>query len=234
MIIDQFIASSESKWQRSSGITLLLPHGYEGQGPEHSSARLERFLQLCAEENIQVCNFTTPAQYFHALRRQMKRPFRKPLVIMAPKSLLRHKAATSPWSEFTNARFEEIIDDPVPAKKVDRVILCSGKVYYDLIDERERRKASGTAIVRVEQIYPLHRERLADILGSYAKAKSFVWCQEEPQNGGAWSFLAPHLEEIAGRKPRYVGRDCAASPAVGSLARHKIELAEMLEAAFTV
>ncbi len=188
VIIDQFIASSESKWQRVSGITLLLPHGYEGQGPEHSSARLERFLQLCAEDNIQVVNLTTPAQYFHVLRRQMRRSFRKPLVVMAPKSLLRHKHAVSPWHEFTSGSFQEIIDDPAAPQKTNRLILCAGKVYYDLIAERERRSAKDTAIVRIEQLYPLHRERLTALLGGYAKARHFVWCQEESQNMGAWSF----------------------------------------------
>ncbi len=234
VIIDQFITASESKWQRVSGITLLLPHGYEGQGPEHSSARLERFLQLSAEENIQVCNLTTPAQLFHLLRRQMKRGFRKPLVIMAPKSLLRSKDAVSPWSAFSDGVFEEILDDPAAPKKATRVIVCSGKVYYDLVAERARRDQAGsTAIVRAEQLYPLHRDKLRDILGRYRGAKALVWCQEEPQNMGPWTFIAPQLEEIAGRRPVYAGRDASASTAVGSLARHRIELAQFLEAAFT-
>jgi 2-oxoglutarate dehydrogenase E1 component len=232
VIIDQFIVSSESKWQRNSGIVLLLPHGYEGQGPEHSSARLERFLQLCAENNIQVANLTTPAQLFHALRRQMRRDFKKPLVIMSPKSLLRHPAATSRLEEFTEGAFQEIIDDTQAARDAKRLILCSGKVYYDLCDYREKNKVRDTAIVRVEQLYPLHRERLADLAKTYAKAK-LVWCQEESQNMGAWSFLAPHLEEIFGRKAAYAGRDASASPAVGSLAVHRLELAAFLKDAFT-
>ena len=234
VIIDQFIAASESKWQRVSGITLLLPHGYEGQGPEHSSARLERFLQLSAEENIQVCNMTTPAQYFHVLRRQMKRPFRKPLVIMAPKSLLRSKDAVSPWTDLSDGVFQEVIDDPSAPKQATRVILCSGKVYYDLVAERARRgQADTSAIVRVEQLYPLHRDRLKGVLAGYAATKSLIWCQEEPQNMGAWSFIAAQLEDVAGRRPIYAGREASASTAVGSLARHKIELAQFMEAAFT-
>jgi len=233
VIIDQFIVSSESKWQRNSGIVLLLPHGYEGQGPEHSSARLERFLQLCAENNIQVANLTTPAQLFHMLRRQMRRDFKKPLVIMSPKSLLRHPAATSRMDDLTTGAFHEILDDPAAPKNASRLILCSGKVYYDLCDYRDKNKVKDTAIVRVEQLYPLHRDRLAEIGKSYSKAR-LLWCQEESQNMGAWSFIAPQLEEIFGRKALYVGRDASASPAVGSLAVHRIELAAFLKDAFTI
>ncbi|GAB1488210.1 2-oxoglutarate dehydrogenase E1 component [Opitutaceae bacterium] len=232
VVIDQFIASSESKWQRVSGIVLLLPHGYEGQGPEHSSARLERFLQLCAEDNIQVANITTPANYFHALRRQMKRDFLKPLVIMSPKSLLRHPAAVSKIADFTAGSFQEIIDDASAPKQPARVILCSGKVYYDLVDYREKNKITNTAIVRIEQLYPLHRDRLAEIAKAYGPKAKLVWCQEESQNNGAWTYIAPELEQIFGRKPLYAGRDASASPAVGSLALHKIELATFLQDAF--
>ena len=243
-IIDQFIACSESKWQRVSSIVLLLPHGYEGQGPEHSSARLERFLQLSAEGNWQVCNLTTPSQYFHALRRQMRREFRKPLVIMSPKSLLRHPAATSRLDEFTAGHFQEIIDDPqwpdteppaggapAPATVPERLILCSGKIYYDLAEYREKNEITDAAIVRVEQIYPLHRNRLAQLVDKYDGAV-LVWCQEESQNMGAWSHLAPRLEQIFGRKPFYAGRDASASPAVGHLARHRFEQAALIRAAF--
>jgi 2-oxoglutarate dehydrogenase E1 component len=231
VVIDQFISSGESKWQRNSGIVLLLPHGYEGQGPEHSSARLERFLQLCAEENIQVANCTTPAQFFHILRRQVRRDFRKPLVIMSPKSLLRHPAATSRLDDFTKGQFEEILDDTV--EKAERVILCSGKVYYDLADYREKHKATNTAIVRLEQLYPLHTKRLAEIAKKYAKAK-LVWCQEEPENAGAGRWITPQLEEIFGRKPAYAGRAAASSPAVGLLAKHRTQLAAFLKDAFTL
>jgi len=252
-IIDQFIASSESKWQRVSGMVLLLPHGYEGQGPEHSSARLERFLQLCAEGNLQVCNLTAPAQYFHALRRQMRRDFRKPLVVMSPKSLLRHPAATSPIDEFTSGHFQEILDDPLwsgsahqnpelktlnpepaaPAAPPERLILCSGKVYYDLADHREKNGITDAAIVRIEQLYPLHRNRLAELCDKY-DGSTLVWCQEESQNMGAWSFIAPHLEHVFGRKAFYAGRDASASPAVGHLARHRYEQAALIRAAFGI
>jgi 2-oxoglutarate dehydrogenase E1 component len=234
VVIDQFIAAGESKWQRTSGITLLLPHGYEGQGPEHSSARLERFLQACAENNIQVANLTTPAQLFHMLRRQMKREFKKPLVIMSPKSLLRHPGAVSKLDDFTQGSFQEIIDDPIPAKKAERVILCSGKVYYDLIDYREKHQVGNTAIIRLEQLYPLHRDRLGELADDYGRDARLIWCQEEPQNMGAWTYIAPHLEELFGRKAVYAGRDAAASPAVGLLAMHRQQLAAFLKKAFTL
>jgi 2-oxoglutarate dehydrogenase E1 component len=245
VVIDQFIASGESKWQRTSGIVLLLPHGYEGQGPEHSSARLERFLQLCAEDNIQVANLTTPANLFHALRRQTKRDFQKPLIVMSPKSLLRHPACVSRLEDFTAGAFQEIIDDasygggstrapfPTDVKAPARVILCSGKVYYDLVDYRAKQKITDTAIVRIEQLYPLHRKRLAEIAKKYASAK-LVWAQEESANNGPWTYIAPQLEEIFGRKAAYAGRDASASPAVGSLALHKLELAALLKEAFTL
>jgi len=233
VIIDQFIASGESKWQRTSDIVLLLPHGHEGQGPEHSSARLERFLQLCAEDNIQVCNLTSPAQYFHALRRQMKRDVKKPLVVMAPKSLLRNPVATSALDELSAGTFLEIIEDPVSPKKPARVILCSGKIYYELCEHRDARKIKDSALVRIEQLYPLHTDRLAEIAAAHPRS-TLVWCQEESQNNGAWSYIAPRLEEIFGRKPGYAGRDASASPAVGSLALHKIEQAALIHAAFTL
>jgi 2-oxoglutarate dehydrogenase E1 component len=234
VVIDQFIVSSESKWQRNSGIVLLLPHGYEGQGPEHSSARPERFLQACAENNIQVANLTTPAQLFHALRRQMHRDFKKPLIVMSPKSLLRHPAAISRIDDFTTGSFQEILDDPAAPAKPARVILCSGKVYYDLIEYREKNAITDAAIVRVEQLYPLHRNRLGELFDKYGHGTRLVWCQEEPQNMGAWSWIAPQLEEIFGHKAIYAGRDAAASPAVGALAVHKIERASLLQDAFNL
>ena len=233
VVIDQFLAAGESKWQRCTGLTLLLPHGYEGQGPEHSSARLERFLQLCAEDNLQVANLTTPAQLFHLLRRQTMRDFKKPLVIMAPKSLLRHPGAVSSLEDFTKGSFAEIMDDPAAPKKAARLILCSGKVYYDLIDHREKNKVEDTAIVRLEQLYPLHRNRLAEIADAYGRDASLIWCQEEPANMGAWTFLAPQLAEIFGRQAVYAGREAAASPAVGVLALHRLQLATFLKQAFT-
>jgi 2-oxoglutarate dehydrogenase E1 component len=234
VVIDQFIVSGESKWQRTCGIVLLLPHGYEGQGPEHSSARLERFLQSCAEENIQVANLTTPAQYFHILRRQMKRDFRKPLVIMSPKSLLRHPAAVSKFDDLTQGGFQEIIPDPAfDGKKPARVILCSGKVYYDLLDHRTKNAIADTAIVRIEQLYPLHTQRLADIAQQFAGAK-LIWAQEESQNMGAYNWIAPELEAIFGKKAIYAGRDASSSPSVGLLALHRLELAALLRDAFTL
>jgi 2-oxoglutarate dehydrogenase E1 component len=235
VIIDQFIASAEAKWRRPSSIVLLLPHGYEGQGPEHSSARLERFLQLCAQDNMQVCNLSTPAQLFHVLRRQIHRGYRKPLVIMSPKSLLRLEECVSMPSEFTNARFEEIIDDPdiKSPSKTTGVILCTGKVYYDLLRARaEARRKSTTAIVRIEQLYPLHEERLASILARYPASADLAWCQEEPENMGAWAFLAPRIAAAAGRAPRYVGRPPSASPATGSSRIHIEQQQALLASAF--
>lgn len=235
VIIDQFIASSESKWQRVSGLVMLLPHGYEGQGPEHSSARLERFLQLCAEDNIQVANLSTPAQFFHILRRQMHRSFRKPLVIMSPKSLLRNKAAVSKIEDFTDACFKSILpesDESITAPS--RVILCSGKIYYELKEYRHAHEKHDTAIVRIEQFYPFNKDLLEEILKAHGKFKTLVWCQEEPENMGAWRFLQPLIKESVGREPVYVGRDAAASTAVGSLAAHKIEQQQLIEDAFSV
>jgi 2-oxoglutarate dehydrogenase E1 component len=240
VVIDQFLSSGESKWHRTSGLVLLLPHGYEGQGPEHSSARLERFLQLCAEDNIQVANITSPANFFHALRRQVKRDVKKPLVVMSPKSLLRHPAATSRLEDFTRGSFQEILDDPLFATPgtsevgaPTRLILCSGKVYYDLVDYRTKHKLADTAIVRLEQLYPLHRKRLVEIAKKYAGA-TLVWAQEESENMGAWSWIAPQLESIFSRKAAYAGRDASASPAVGTLALHKLELSALLKQAFTI
>jgi 2-oxoglutarate dehydrogenase E1 component len=236
VIIDQFIVSAESKWQRPSGIVLLLPHGYEGQGAEHSSGRLERFLQLCAEDNIQVCNVTTSAQYFHVLRRQMKREFLKPLIIMTPKSLLRAEFASSPAEEFTHGRFEEILGSPEvgPADKVKRIIFCSGKVYYDLLNYRTERKIDDAAIIRVEQLYPLAEKKLREMRKPFPKNAKFVWCQEEPQNMGAWTFIEPRLRTMFCSEIAYAGRDASASPAVGALARHKREQAALVADAFSV
>ncbi len=236
VIIDQFIVSAESKWQRPSGIVLLLPHGYEGQGAEHSSGRLERFLQLCAEDNIQVCNLTTSAQYFHVLRRQMKRNFIKPLIIMTPKSLLRAKFASSRAEEFTNGRFEEILGSPEagPADKMERIILCSGKVYYDLLDYRDAQKIDNAANIRIEQLYPLAEKKLEATLKPFPKTARLVWCQEEPQNMGAWRFIEPRLRKLFGHDVAYAGRKASASPAVGALAIHKRDQAALVAEAFSV
>jgi 2-oxoglutarate dehydrogenase E1 component len=243
VIIDQFIASSESKWQRMSGLVLLLPHGYEGQGPEHSSARLERFLQLCAEDNLQVCNLTTPAQYFHALRRQLHRDFRKPLVIMSPKSLLRHKLAVSSLRDFTEGRFEPVLEDvalvgapeadmTLDPGRVRRVLLSSGKIYYALLAGRRERRADTTALVRVEQLYPFPRKELDAILAGYPNAEQVYWVQEEPANMGALRFVEPLLRSVAGaRTLTYVARDAAASPATGSYKIHQAEEADLVNRA---
>jgi 2-oxoglutarate dehydrogenase E1 component len=235
-IIDQFIVSAESKWQRPSGIVLLLPHGYEGQGPEHSSARLERFLQACAEDNIQVCNLTTAAQYFHVLRRQMKRDFVKPLIIMTPKSLLRSEQASSRTEDFTTGSFAEILGAPevAPPEKIERVILCSGKVYFDLLNYRTAEKITNTAIVRMEQLYPFAEEKLRAMLNPFRKAQKFVWCQEESQNMGAWTYIEPRLRALLGREIPYAGRNASASPAVGALALHKREQACVIAEAFAL
>ena len=234
VIIDQFIAAGESKWQRPNGIVLLLPHGYEGQGPEHSSARLERFLQLCAEQNIQVANLTTPAQYFHILRRQVKRGFRKPLVIMTPKSLLRAEQCVSELADFTEGQFHEVLPAPTlgSVDEVTRIIFCSGKVYYDLLYARKTQNRVDTAIIRIEQLYPLHEEAVAEAVGAYPNAKKFVWCQEESQNMGAWLYIAPKLCGIVGHIIDYAGRGESASTAVGALATHKIEQRQLVEDAF--
>jgi 2-oxoglutarate dehydrogenase E1 component len=232
VIIDQFIASAESKWGRASGLVMLLPHGYEGQGPEHSSARLERFLQLCAEENIQVTVPSTPAQYFHLLRRQVRRRFRKPLVVMTPKSLLRHKQAVSSVEQLTAGHFHDVIDDPSSPERARRVLLCAGKVYYDLIARRaEVGLQRDVAIVRVEQLYPWPIDLLRSTKERYKSAREWVWVQEESQNMGAWTFAAPRLEELLGLKVQYVGRDASASPATGSKLVHDREQAEIVEAA---
>src|SRR5436190_6282550 len=233
-IIDQFIVSAESKWQQPSGIVLLLPHGYEGQGPEHSSARLERFLQSCAEDNVQVCNLTTSAQYFHVLRRQMKRDFVKPLVIMTPKSLLRAEFAASRLEDFTKGKFDEIIPETARLEQVNRVILCSGKVYYDLIAHRERQQITDAAIIRIEQLYPLIEKRLREAVEAFPQKARLVWCQEESQNMGAWTFMEPRLRAMFGREIGYAGRDPSASPAVGSLVRHKREQAALIAEAFSI
>lgn len=238
VIIDQFISSSESKWQVPTDLVMLLPHGYEGMGPEHSSARLERFLQLCAEKNMIVGNFTTPAQYFHALRRQKHRGFRKPLVLMTPKSLLGRPEAVSRVEDFLEGScFQEVLPDPkefaTPAN-VDRVIFCTGKVFYDLLAHRQEKGSEDTAIIRIEQLYPFHREMVEAILAQYPNASHFVWCQEEPLNMGAWSYIWPRLDRAVGCKVRYAGRDAASSPAAGSKAMHYREQKALLEHAFTV
>jgi 2-oxoglutarate dehydrogenase E1 component len=232
VIIDQFIASGESKWGRGSGLVMLLPHGYEGQGPEHSSARLERFLSLCADENIQVAVPSSPAQYFHLLRRQVRRNFRKPLVVMTPKSLLRHKAAVSAVDCLIVGHFHDVLDDRSAPERARRVLLCSGKVYYDLLAKREAAgKEREVAIIRIEQLYPWPADELKRTLSRYSAAHDWVWVQEESQNMGGWTFVAPRLQELMGFPFQYVGRDASASPATGSKLVHDHEQSELVEAA---
>ncbi len=234
-IIDQFIASAESKWGKSNGLVMLLPHGYDGQGPEHSHARLERFLQLAAEDNIQVCNPTTPAQYFHLLRRQMYRPFRKPLIIMAPKALLRSKLAVSNLDEFTQGGFQEIIDETenIDRSRVRRVIMCSGKIYFELLAERTRQNIGDVAILRLEQIYPFAAERLTEISKGYPKGVEMAWVQEEPRNNGVYPFIGPklHYNWPGMQRVAYIGRKPSASPAAGSYERHVREQADIISRA---
>ena len=235
VIIDQFIASAEDKWRRLSGLVMLLPHGFEGSGPEHSSARLERFLMLCAEDNMQVMYPTSAAQYFHLLRRQVLRRWRKPLVMMAPKSLLRNQQVSSSLDELANGEFRRVIPDhDVDPQKVKRVLLCSGKVYYDLLAEREKLERQDVAIVRLEQLYPLSDEDLQAVLAHYADGVHVVWVQEEPENMGAWTFLRFRFgDHLFGRSPfSGVTRPASASPATGSGSAHKLEQAELLKEAF--
>ena len=234
IIIDQFIASAESKWGQTSGLVLLLPHGYEGQGPEHSSARLERYLQLCAENNIQVIQPSTPAQLFHALRRQVKSEHRKPLVVMTPKSLLRHKACVSVLTDFTQGSFQAFLPDSTPSTKTERLLICSGKVFYDLEADRVQRKDTTTTIVRAEQFYPFDAATIKKLYQQYGSPAKVVWVQDEPQNMGAWTFIAPLLESTLGVKPLYAGRDAAASPAVGALSVHRLEQADLIKQAFSI
>ena len=240
VMIDQFIASGEIKWLRANGLVMLLPHGYEGQGPEHSSARLERFLQLCAEDNMQVANCTTPANYYHILRRQMVRPFRKPLIIMTPKSLLRHKAAVSNIADFTGeSHFRRILSDPnAPADEaVERLVLCSGKVFYDLADARDAANDGKTTIVRVEQLYPFPSDALVVRMKRMPKLKTVVWAQEEPKNAGSWFFVEPLIEAAmteaggAAKRPVYAGRAAAAATATGLAKRHAAEQAQLIQEA---
>lgn len=237
VVIDQFICSGETKWERVCGLTLLLPHGYEGQGPEHSSARLERFLQLCAEDNMQVCTPTTPAQIFHALRRQVVRPIRKPLIVMSPKSLLRHKLATSTLDELSNGGFKTVIDeiDNIDKNAVKRVVLCGGKVYYDLLEKRRDEALNDVAIIRIEQLYPYPEQKVRATLAQYPNVEQVIWAQEEPQNQGAWLFIASHIyADVASLSPNklipvnYAGRPASAAPACGSPYLHAKQQANLV------
>lgn len=241
VVIDQFITSGEHKWGRLCGLTMLLPHGYEGQGPEHSSARLERYLQLCAEHNIQVCVPTTPAQIYHLLRRQVIRPLRKPLIVLTPKSLLRHKLAISTLEDLAEGSFQTVIPeiDAIDPAKVERLVLCSGKVYYDLLEKRRAEGREDIAILRIEQLYPFPEDDLVEILAPYTNLKHAVWCQEEPMNQGAWYSSQHHMRRILGRHNKalvleYAGRDASAAPACGYASKHAEQQEKLLQDAFTV
>ncbi|HZX28201.1 MAG TPA: 2-oxoglutarate dehydrogenase E1 component, partial [Telluria sp.] len=238
VVIDQFITSGEVKWGRASGLVMMLPHGYEGQGPEHSSARPERFLQLCADNNIQVTQPTSAAQIFHLLRRQMVRQFRKPLVILTPKSLLRNKDAGSALQELAKGAFQTVIgemDDKIDAKKVKRVIACSGKVYYDLVNARKTRNQTDTAIIRVEQLYPFPHKAFSAELKKFANASEVVWAQDEPQNQGCWFQIQHNVFESmeAGQRLAYAGRPASAAPAVGYYDKHYAQQKDLLDTAFS-
>lgn len=237
VVIDQFITSGESKWGRLSGLVMFLPHGFDGQGPEHSSARLERYLQLCAENNVQVCMPSEPAQMFHLLRRQMLRKLRSPLIVLTPKSLLRHKLSTSHLEDLSENGFRTVIADPdeINAKKVTRVVVCSGKVFFDLLDARRKRELGNVAIIRVEQLYPFPTEQFCAALEQYPKAKQIVWCQEEPQNQGAWQYIWPTLRDSKqkGQTLSYAGRSASASPAVGSHKKHIQQLQALIDTALS-
>jgi len=232
VVIDQFIVSGETKWGRASGLVMLLPHGYEGHGAEHSSARPERFLQLCAGNNLQVVFPSTPAQYFHLLRRQARQPFRKPLIVLTPKSLLRNPSCQSRLEEFTGGWFRELLPSSAEPEKVEAVLVCSGKLYFELAERRLRDGREDTAIIRIEQLYPLRLDLLREELGRFRNARSFTWVQEEPRNMGAWSHIRPHLAEILGTEPRYAGRPENAAPAVGSARLHRQEQEQVLVQAF--
>lgn len=230
IIIDQYLTSAEYKWRRMNGLVVLLPHGYEGQGPEHSSARMERFLQACAENNMQIVNATTPAQQFHVLRRQLKRDFRKPLVCFTPKKLLRYPSCVSKLTDFTKGNFQEVLDDTIDAKKVTRVAFCSGKVYYDLIERRDKEGVDDITFIRLEQLYPFPQKQVDAILKKYNKAKEYLFVQEEPENMGPWRFVDNNLRSL---NLKYVGRDEAASPATGFSKRHNAENEEIMTKLFS-
>lgn len=229
IMFDQYISAAEDKWKQQNGLVVLLPHGYEGQGSEHSSARIERYLQLCAKDNMTVANCTTPGNFFHLLRRQMKRNFRKPLVVFTPKSLLRHPLAVSSLKEFSEGEFQEVIDDTIAADNVKKVVFCSGKFYYDLLDERNKLERNDVALVRLEQLFPLHEEKIEKVINKYSNAESFVWAQEEPKNMGAWSHM---LQRFQIRKLDVCSRDYYAVPAAGSSTRFKMRQRRVIDSVF--
>jgi len=238
VVIDQFLSSGEQKWGRLCGLVLLLPHGYEGQGAEHSSGRPERYLQMCAQHNMQICMPTTPAQIYHLLRRQMLRPMRRPLVVFTPKSLLRHPLAVSSLQELAEGSFQNTIAevDPIPPENVQRVVLCSGKVYYDLLEARRKSDNKAVAIIRIEQLYPFPEEELIEILKPYQHVQDFVWCQEEPKNQGAWYNCQHRMRRVIPSSVylNYVGRPASAAPAVGYMSLHLQQQKTLVEEALTI
>jgi len=229
IIFDQYISAAEDKWKQQNGIVILLPHGYEGQGSEHSSARIERFLQLCANDNMTIANCTTPANFFHLLRRQMKRNFRKPLIVFTPKSLLRHPLAVSSLNDFTDGEFQEVIDDQIATDQVKRLVFCSGKFYYELLAEREKNNRNDVALIRIEQLFPLHQDKLSQIIERYQNVVDYVWAQEEPRNMGAWSFMLQRFElkQLKVRSRKYYS-----VPAAGSSARFNRRQRRVIESVF--
>ncbi|MCB1022902.1 MAG: hypothetical protein KDB79_00830, partial [Acidobacteria bacterium] len=238
VIIDQYISSSEDKWKEQNRLVMLLPHGFEGQGPEHSSARLERYLQLCAENNMQVCYPTSPAQFFHMLRRQVMQDIVRPLIVMTPKSLLRLPAATSTVEDLTSGGFQPVIDDPALSDKsaVRRIVLCSGKIYYDMNSAREEQNTKNAALVRLEQFYPFPAARLAELFSSYSNATEVFWTQEEPKNMGGWDFVEDRIRSVLpdSMTLRYVGRTASASPATGSYSIHGLEQNEIIDESLSI
>jgi 2-oxoglutarate dehydrogenase E1 component len=237
VVIDQFISSGEQKWGRLCGLVMFLPHGYEGQGPEHSSARLERFLQLSAQQNMQICVPTTPAQVFHMLRRQMLRLYRKPLITLTPKSLLRHRLATSTLEDLSQGAFQWVIPeiDAIATERVRRVVFCTGKVFYDLLQQRRNQGIDDVAIARIEQLYPFPHEQVQHLTRHYPNASEIIWCQEEPQNQGAWYGLQPYLNDclMANQTLHYVGRNASASPATGYAELHAQQQQRLVQQALT-
>jgi 2-oxoglutarate dehydrogenase E1 component len=229
IMFDQYISAAEDKWKQQNGIVILLPHGYEGQGSEHSSARIERYLQLCGNDNMTVANCTTPANFFHLLRRQMKRNFRKPLVVFTPKSLLRHPLAVSAIEDFSDGEFQEIIDDNIIPEKVKRMVFCTGKFYYDLLKERENRQRDDIALIRVEQIFPLHKDKIEKIISKYSNVEDYIWAQEEPRNMGAWSYM---LQRFEIRDLQVRSRNYYSVPAAGSSTRFKRRHFRVIESVF--
>ena len=235
VVIDQFIASGETKWDRLNGLTMFLPHGYEGQGPEHSSGRIERFLQLTAHDNIQIAQPSTPAQIFHLLRRQVVRPYRRPLIVFTPKSLLRHADAVSGLQELAQGAFQPVLGDPddLDAMAITRLVFCSGRVYYDLARIRKERALTHIGLIRVEQLYPVPDLELQAVLARYPKTKEYVWAQDEPRNQGPWRFMAHHLTEQVKRPLIYAGRPESSAPATGIASLHKKQLEEIIATALT-